>query len=133
MIFSKFKSSFGSESGSITSSYGSGSCKKFRILADPDPQHCLYRYLVLPQKHRIAVFGYESVIKIIQTFCVAPNKKKNSKSDSNPAMTFVQQQNRDTGPAFQQHLERCIFAVSKSLTGLGPMSSLLTTVSLGNK
>jgi hypothetical protein len=28
----RFKSSFGSESGS-------GSCKKFRILADPDPQH----------------------------------------------------------------------------------------------
>jgi CRISPR/Cas system-associated endonuclease/helicase Cas3 len=36
MIFGRFKSSFGSESGSgsITSSYGSGSWKKFRILAD---------------------------------------------------------------------------------------------------
>jgi hypothetical protein len=48
MIFSRFKSSFGSESGSgsITSSYGSGSCKKFRILADPDldpdTQHWLH-------------------------------------------------------------------------------------------
>jgi hypothetical protein len=31
---------FGSESGSMTSSYGSGSFKKFRILTDPDPQHC---------------------------------------------------------------------------------------------
>jgi hypothetical protein len=39
---------FGSRSGSVTSSYGSGfgsgSCKKFRILKDPDwdpdPQHC---------------------------------------------------------------------------------------------
>jgi hypothetical protein len=43
MILVRFKSSFGSEpgSGSITSTYGSGSCKKFRILADPDPQHCL--------------------------------------------------------------------------------------------
>jgi hypothetical protein len=42
----RFKSSFGSESGSITSNYGSGSSKKFRILADPDldpdPQHWLW-------------------------------------------------------------------------------------------
>jgi hypothetical protein len=30
---------FGSGSESINSSYGSGSCTKFRILTDPDPQH----------------------------------------------------------------------------------------------
>jgi hypothetical protein len=34
-------SCFGSES--ITLSYGSRSCKKFRILPDPDPQHWLIR------------------------------------------------------------------------------------------
>jgi hypothetical protein len=35
----RLKSSFGSESGPINSSYGSGSCKKCWILADADPQH----------------------------------------------------------------------------------------------
>jgi hypothetical protein len=39
----RFKSRSGTGSGPITSSSGSvsgsGSCKKFRILADPDPQH----------------------------------------------------------------------------------------------
>jgi hypothetical protein len=37
-----FTSIFGPESGSETSSYWSGSGKKFWILTDPDPQRWLY-------------------------------------------------------------------------------------------
>jgi hypothetical protein len=41
IILIRFKASLGSEVGSgfITSISGSGSCKKFGILGDPDPQH----------------------------------------------------------------------------------------------
>jgi hypothetical protein len=68
-------SSFGSESGSgsINSSYGSGSCKKFRILADldPDPQHC-FGYGIQDTKPCLVIRrNVESVFKLKK---VAPLK-----------------------------------------------------------
>jgi hypothetical protein len=57
MIIMRLKSSFGSASESITSRYGPGSCKKYRILADPGSTTLRLWHIVWTQQIRYCSVG----------------------------------------------------------------------------